>query len=580
MAQAYRLGYKQNGDADYKYIEQETPEFNLTGLSVNTQYIIKVVAVAGEYESATPYYQEFRTESVDYKYPMTISDTESFVEWMTYGAEFTNASDVITLDADLDLKGAEVPVVAEFGGVLNGNGKTIKNWTSDHALYNKVNGTVKDLTIDASCSFAPASTVFAPVTLNNAGTISNVHNKANVTYSASEFAESVCLAGIAAESTGDILNCSNAAAISATTTGQIKGAAVAGIAGYFAGSMSDCSNTGAVTVSGKYVGGSSAIAGKTIVPCVGGLIGLGGNGSKIESSNNNGKVSFTVSAMENASATQQRISVGGIAGAPDGDITKSNNYGEVYTKLATSNGAESSVNYIAIVGGISGGDYFATGQASTNITDCVNEGQVTLYNDSAKANSAIGGIVGWPGIEGAQKIYTRNSVNKGTVTFTGKGKCRVGGVQGGTGNMEDCTNEGSVVFESGNNTSVIGSLCGFHSQGHVIKNCKALGTVTAKSTVDGMGGLIGNIGNATHSTGEGCVVKCTLTGGTPATSGMIVGKFNGNTSTIKLGTTASPIKVSGSINGTAATASNVQDCIHGSTNYTASKHVLTAVYGE
>lgn len=579
MAQTYRLGYKQNGDADYKYIESETPEFNLTGLSVNTQYIIKVVAVAGEYESERPYYQEFRTESVDYKYPMSISDSETFVEWMTYGAEFTSPSDVITLDADLDLKGVEVPVVAEFGGVLNGNGKSIKNWTSNHALFNKVNGTVKDLTIDASCSFT-VSSVFAPVTLNNAGAISNVHNKANVTYSASDFSESVIIAGIAAESTGSILNCSNAAAISATTAGQIKGAGVAGIAGYLAGSMSDCSNTGAVTVSSKYVSGTSTVGGKAVVPCVGGLAGLGGNGFKIENSNNNGKVSFTVSAMENAKATQQRISVGGIAGAPDGDITKSNNYGEVYTKLATLSGAESSVNYIAIVGGISGGDYFATGQASTNITDCVNEGKITLFNDSAKANSAIGGIVGWPGIEGAQKIYTKNSVNKGTITFTGNGKCRIGGVQGGTGNMEGCTNEGAVVFESGNKTSVIGSLCGFHSQGHVIKNCNALGTVTAKSTVDGMGGLIGNIGDASHTTGDGCVVKCTLTGGTPATSGMIIGKFNGKTKAIKLGTSASPIKVSGSINGTAVTASNVQDCIHGTTNYTASVHVLTAVYGE
>lgn len=579
MAQTYRLGYKKNGDADYKYIEQETPEFNLTGLSVNTLYIIKVVAVAGEYESETPYYQEFRTESVDYKYPMSISDSETFVEWMTYGAEFTSPSDVITLDADLDLNDVEVPVVAEFGGVLNGNGKSIKNWTSNHALFNKVNGTIKDLTIDASCVFT-ASSVFAPVTLNNAGTISNVHNKANVTYSAGDFSESVIIAGIAAESTGSILNCSNAAAISATTAGQIKGAGVAGIAGYLAGSMSDCSNTGAVTVSAKYIAGKSSVTGKSILACVGGLAGVGGTGFEIKNSNNNGKVTFTLSGMESATATQERICVGGIAGAPDGDIVKSNNYGEVYAKLATSTGVESPVNNIAVVGGISGGDYFATGQASTNITDCVNEGKITLYNDSAKANSALGGIVGWPGIEGAQATYTKNCVNKGTITFTGNGKCRVGGVQGGTGNMEGCTNEGAVVFESGNNTSVIGSLCGFHSQGHVIKNCNALGTVTAKSTVDGMGGLIGNIGNATHQTGEGCVVKCTLTGGTAATSGMIIGKFNGKTKAITLGTAASPIKVSGSINGTAVTASNVQDCIHGTTNYTASVHVLTAVYGE
>ena len=93
--------------------------------------------------------------------------------------------------------------------------------------------------------------------------------------------------------------------------------------------------------------------------------------------------------------------------------------------------------------------------------------------------------------------------------------------------MDGCTNEGAVVLESGNTGSVLGSLCGFHSQGHVIINCKALGSVTAKSTVAGIGGLIGNIGNAAHNTGNGCVVKCTITGGTAKTSGLIIGLFNG-----------------------------------------------------
>lgn len=580
MAQGYRLGYKVSGNDDYKYIEQESPEFNLSGLSVNTQYIIKVVAVAGEYESKDPYYLEFKTESVNYTYPMTISNNEEFLDWMAYGAEFTSPSDEITLAADLDLKGVEVPSVAEFGGILNGNGKVIRNWTSNHALFNKVTGTVKDLTIDASCVFTPTSSVFAPVTLNNAGTLSNVHNNANVEYSASSFEEAVNIAGIAAKSTGEIKGCSNSGSISAKTSGSIKGAAVAGVAGYLSGQMSESSNTGAITVSGKFIAGSSSIGGKDVVPCIGGLVGLGGNGSKIENSNNNGNVSFTISAMENATATQQRISVAGIAGAPEGDITKCNNYGEVYTKLATSNGAESTINYIAIVGGISGGDFFAAGNNVTNIKDCVNEGKVTLFNDSAKANSALGGIVGWPGVEGTQSIYTTNCVNKGTVTFAGKGKCRAGGVQGGTGHMDGCTNEGAVVLESGNTGSVLGSLCGFHSQGHVIINCKALGSVTAKSTVAGIGGLIGNIGNAAHNTGNGCVVKCTITGGTAKTSGLIIGLFNGNSKVIKLGTAADPIKVSGTVNGTTVTADNYNSYLNGSTKFKAENHVLTAVYGE
>lgn len=595
MAQTYRLGYKKNGDADYKYIEQETPEFNLTGLSVNTQYIIKVVAVAGDYESENPYYQEFRTESVDYKYPMTISDNDSFIEWMTYGAEFTSPSDVITLDSDLDLNGVDVPVVAEFGGVLNGNGKSIKNWTSDHALFNKVNGTVKDLTIDASCAFTPAA-VFAPITLNNTGTISNVHNKANVAYSANSFNESVNIAGVAAESTGEIKDCTNSGSITATTTGGMKGVAAAGIAGYVAGNISGCTNEGAVSISGQYISGYTTI-GKitTAVPNAAGIVALAGSGFSMSNCDNKGKISLINSAIEKQHENKisaKRQSIGGVVASPNGDVSHCNNYGEVYVNASTtghsaypsyvnSEGKTAYYECIIIAGGISGGDYQADGQNASNISDCKNTGAINFYTDYHGSNNAVGGIVGWPGLEKATlTVLTKNCTNTGNITVTGNGKVRAGGIQGGTGNMEGCTNEGAVVFESGNNTSVIGSLCGFHSQGHVIKNCNALGTVTAKSTVAGIGGLIGNIGDVAHTTGEGCVVKCTITGGKAESSGMVVGLFNKAGKTIKLGTAASPIKISGSINGTALTASNFKDYANGTKNFGASVHVITVVFGE
>lgn len=596
MAQSYKLGYKQNGDPDYKYIESETPEFDLTGLSVNTQYIIKVVAVAGEYESEKPYYQEFRTESVNFKYPMTISDTESFLDWMTYGAEFTSPSDQITLAADLDLKGIEIPVVAEFGGVFNGNGKAIKNWSSNHALFNKVTGTVKDLTIDASCVFTPASSVFAPVTLSNSGTLNNVHNKANVAYSANSFDESVNMAGIAAESTGEIKDCSNSGSISAKTTGGMKGVAAAGIAGYIDAKISGCSNEGAVSISGQYINGYSTIGSiSNAVPNVAGIVALAGTNFSMSNCENRGKISLVNTNIEKQHENKisaRRQSAAGIVASPNGNVNNCNNYGEVYVNASTTNhsdypsyvksdGKTSYYECIIIVGGISAGDYNAAGQNSSSISDCKNNGPINFYTDYHGSNNTAGGIVGWPGIESnAQTVITKNCVNTGTITVSGKGKVRVGGIQGGTGNMEGCTNEGAIVFESGNSGSAVGSICGFHSQGHIIKNCKALGSVTAKSTVSGIGGLIGNIGNVAHTTGDGCVVKCTVTGGTEKNAGLIIGLFNGNSNAINLGTAAAPIKVSGTINGTTVTASNYSDYLHGSTKFSASKHILTTVYGE
>ena len=84
-------------------------------------------------------------------------------------------------------------IVPEFEGTLNGNNHVIKNWTSTHGLFRKMNGAVKDLTIDASCSFS-GSEYLAPIALSGSGSISNVHNKAKVSYTADKFSSSVAVA--------------------------------------------------------------------------------------------------------------------------------------------------------------------------------------------------------------------------------------------------------------------------------------------------------------------------------------------------------------------------------------------------
>ena len=157
---------------------------------------------------------------------------------------------------------------------------------------------------------------------------------------------------------------------------------------------------------------------------------------------------------------------------------------------------------------------------------------------------------------------------------------RIVRIQGGSGNIVNCENTGNITVESGAaNACAVGSVAGFHSNGLVIENCKAYGTVTAKVDVYGIGGLIGNIGNAAHTTGDGCVVDCTVTGGTAEIAGMVIGMFNGNTKKIEMGKKTA-IKVSGTLNGVAITSENVQDCIHGTKNYKADAHIINAVFGK
>ena len=157
---------------------------------------------------------------------------------------------------------------------------------------------------------------------------------------------------------------------------------------------------------------------------------------------------------------------------------------------------------------------------------------------------------------------------------------RVGGIQGGSGNIVNCENTGNITVESGAaNVCAAGSVAGFHSQGHVIENCKAYGTVTAKVAVYGIGGLIGNIGNVAHNTGDGCVVDCTIIGGTTENAGMIIGALNGDTTKIEMGTTTA-IKVAGTLNGVAVTSENLKDCLYGTKNYKAEMHIFNAVFGK
>jgi hypothetical protein len=265
-------------------------------------------------------------------------------------------------------------------------------------------------------------------------------------------------------------------------------------------------------------------------------------------------------------ANLNRNQIGGIVGSPCGAVSNSNNYGAVNVSLKHSTpGSELPFEFIVCVGGIGGGDYEFTNTSevfsNTSYINCVNEGNITVDSDAKKSNNAIGGIVGWPGWE---KPVTGTSVNgctnKGNITGKGIMKCRIGGIEGGTGVIENSENQGVITIESANVGSAVGSLCAFHSQGHAITGCTAGGEVVVKCDLTGgVGGLIGNVGNVEHNTGAGCKVNCKITVPTYNADchGMVVGYFNGTSKTVVLGSADSPIEVSGSINGTSANADNI-----------------------
>jgi hypothetical protein len=257
-------------------------------------------------------------------------------------------------------------------------------------------------------------------------------------------------------------------------------------------------------------------------------------------------------------------------------VVECTNKGEIeLLHTTTDRSAYTAFDAVICVGGIGGGDWDAfraeapEAECITNYIGCVNEGNIIIDSDAAKSNSTVGGIVGWPGAEKTYAVNeTKNCINRGNITIKGAIKGRFGGIQGGTGNIVGCENHGNVSVFSCNSASACGLGAGFHSQNHKLNNTKVYGSVTAAVPVSAIGGLIGNNGNAANTTGENCVVDCTITGGNAENAGMVVGYWNGNTQAVTLG----PVEVSGTINGAAASADNLT----GTKNYKAGVHTIIA----
>ena len=589
-ASGYVLAYKKASDGDDAWTEvklgKSQTTYTIEGLKELTTYEIRVKATAfGDKESEWSAIVSAQTP----KNPAAVKDIATAQAWIEFitgdyiSSATDSADDVITLTADLDFAGVEYPAGAEFRGVINGNGKTIKNLVTSVPMFKSVTS-VKDLTFDASCSFtSSASGTLAALAERTTGAITNVINNANITVNANDI-DTFVAGGLVAYAYGDITGCANNATV-LVATNQPKNGAVGGIVAYTEGKVNSSANNGAVTVD---IASLSRAVKTTLGSCsaaaisVGGIVGLAQGTGSFEMNNceNNGAVTYDV-ADAVVPSTYERTQIGGIVGSPNGPVKKCKNTGDVNVMYYTPDrSAHTACGNIICVGGIGGGDYYATAhgdrpaQSATDYIECVNEGDVTVDNDAAKSNSAIGGIVGWPGKEGSVTNVSEGCINRGNITVKGNGKGRVGGIHGGSGNLVNCENYGEVKIENADAGSAIGGIAGFHSNGKKVEGCISKGNVTSVSTITGgIGGLIGNIGNVDHTTGSSCVVNCTVTGGTEEYAGMVIGKFNSHKEAssrkkIELG----PLEVSGTINGAAASTSNLA----GTYLFDSSKHIINA----
>lgn len=463
-----------------------------------------------------------------------------------------------------------------FAGEFDGLGHEIDGLQSSHPLFMTNSGVIRSLTLASGCSFTHADNIFGAFVGENSGTLEALVNKAPVTVSASSL-QNPLVAGIVGKSTGRLVNCENEGSIRVSSSSFVTAAGVAGISGYLSAAAEGCVNRGTVSLDALYIKEKGTVVNVTsALPCVGGIAAYGAPGFTLDGCDNYGTVHFGLSAAEtNLTASLERTQIGGVVGGPCGDVKKCCNYAAVDVNVHSSTaGTALPKGLIVLVGGIGGGDYNFTSSSGTFIntgySDCVNKGDISFYTDASASNSTVGGIVGWPGQEKAHNKATENCANYGNITINGAGKIRAGGIQGGTGAMRNCQNHGKIEAEKVASTSVMGGICGFHSQGHAIENCENYGDVIANVRIDGVGGLIGNQGNAAMNSGVGCKVKCTVQNAASDRTGMVVGYFNGTSNAITLGSQTSPIGVEGNIvigtTGAAITRYNVETYKCGSAN--------------
>lgn len=587
-ADRYVVEYKKDAETSWTSMQpSNSTTATIENLDPETKYDVRVKAGIMGYES--DYATAQATTLSAAALSPTIANAQQLVKWLKDASSASTGTSKLT--ADIDMSGLTISSAEDFAGVLDGQGHKIKNLRSDVPLFEKNSGTIKNLVIDASCRFTPSSNIFGVFAKENSGRIEACTNNASVSYSSNSNIENLTLiAGIAGKSSGAIVGSHNNGNITVSSPQGVNAVAAAGIAGYLTSEISGCENTGTVSFSSSHVLDGTPVTelfpgstlSKPIFPTAGGLVGYAYTGSSFSNCTNRGEVDFTLSKIENTifSKSVDRLNVGGIVGSSGGDITSCKNYGTVNVKTLSSDGSATTKGHISCVGGISGGDWYAPEQNASNITSCTNSGTITFETSSASGNSAVGGIVGWPGTESISlSVVTENCNNTGEVVIKGSGLTRAGGIQGGSGNIVNSHNTGNIHVISSNAKSVAGGVCGFHSQDHRITNSSAICSVISDIAIGGVAGLIGNNGNVANETGEGCKVNCTLRNGDGGGIAMVVGIFNGTTKNITIGTADSPVKVKGSVNGTAISAENLSQYL-GGTNYKAGTHTINAVFGE
>ena len=488
----------------------------------------------------------------------------------------------IVLDADIDLAGVELVSAADFYGVFDGQGYSIKNWNTSRGLFIVNHGTVKNIVIDSTC------TLTAPSEGNNVslivedneepGIVEGCVNKGNIVVT-DVSATGRRIGGVAGVSYGTVRDCVNYGKIDVTSEAVNNGQYVGGVVGYTntnAGTkealgtdfLANCINYGEVKVlfpckpAKSYVGGvlggtqtaasTAAVYQGQIVNClnygkvtyrfevlssgtyanVGGVVGY--SQANMEGCDNHGYVSFTT-PIEDSTQGGTRGAAGGVVACNIFGVQNCNNYGELFVEGVWAAGTNDAAGAGSQAGSSFGGVIGCSGiynayNADYPVENCNNYGKVNIFNNC----KTDGGTKGWhAGVVAFTANDIKNCHNNGEVTLKHNTyENFTAGVAGQTlGGIYNCSSNAPVYAEVVNVSKAggaiyLGGIIGYATI--AVENCHLNADFTAKTNnADGslrFAGIVGQI--KTASTRQATISNCSVKEGVKLTFVTDNGKAN------------------------------------------------------
>lgn len=492
----------------------------------------------------------------------TVAEFEAFAksvnestEAYPTGAEYSNEDGVIVLNSNLTLTAANWiaigntgTAISQFGGIFNGNNKTIDGLkvtfnVDDHnillggdakAKTAQLNaglfgvlangGAIKNLTVDGKIIVAyadatPWTYVGGVVAQVNGGSVTGCTSKVNII--ANEYAAGKTrvggIVGRAYCTTGDVLikDCENQGDINleyaATVASGSFAPQVAGIVAIVADG-----NEGYTTTVTYCENKNKVSATNLPTPAIGGVIGTlsktEANYGEFVELNNSGAIS--------AITPKGNTNVGGVIGEVAGDgvnLITIKECDNANTGTVTLNDSNNTCGQPR-VGGVVG----FTSKGLIKIEECINSGTVTVAAGTG-AQCYIGGVVGRTNAGGVDNgINIKDCTNSGivNVSATKAGWSYVGGISsgaygGGSGNayriiVDGCTNSGRVSVTNAHASNAVafraGGILGIQEKYVKVFNCTHSGILAMENSSvknDILGGIIGQLENY-YNTVDSC----------------------------------------------------------------------------